>query len=159
MNEQAEEQFDQERCLSKARDINREIRKAEYKWLEAVEHAKACKKLFESYQAQLSHYLMSLDMPLFDTKPSSSDQNAEEGTQEPQGEDLSEKTTDLPRQPENAAEGEPAALEAKPKKGGWPKGKPRGPQKPELRIPFPAARGTRIEHPHARAADEDKVPF
>src|SRR5208283_3402955 len=134
----SDEEFDKDSCankdscLEKARDINREILKAKQRWIEAAEHAKECRKTFESNQDRLNGYLISLDMPLFEALPEedwdypSGDQ---EGTQAVQGEDYGDKTTDLPCQSENVTQSEPEPLQEKPKKRGWPKGKPRGDRK------------------------------
>ena len=176
----SDETFDKDSCLEKARDINREILKSKQRWMEAAEHAKDCKKTFESNQDRLNGYLISLDMPLFEALPDedwdypSGDQ---EGTQAVQGEDSGDKTTDLPCQDEDATQSEPEPLKEKPlsaafpkpvvgdipKKRGWPKGKPRGPKKakddPEfLSRPFPSLGSRRgIDHPYARTDETDEV--
>ena len=128
----SDEELDRDQCLEKARDINREILKAKQRWIEAAEHAKDCKKTFESNQDRLNGYLISLDMPLFEALPDEDwdyPSNGQEGTQEAQGEDPGDETTNLPCQDENAIQIEPEPLQEKPKKRGWPKGKPRGPRK------------------------------
>ncbi len=137
-----------DQCLERARDINREILKSKQRWIEAAEHAKDCKKTFESNQARLNGYLISLDMPLFEALPDEDwdyPANAQEATQEIQGEDSGDKTKDLPFQPENAVQSDLGPLQEKPKKRGWPKGKPRGPRQAKddlafLTRPFPSGR-------------------
>jgi len=159
----SDEDLDNNRCLAKAQEINREIQRAKDRWLEATHHAKECKQIFEGHQDRLSIYLTSLDTPLFDRMSSP---DAQEGVQEPQGEDLTEKTTNLPCQPEDATQGKPEPLQEKPKKAGWPKGKSRGPRKSRVEpslsslwSPTPAhvEAGARLEHPYARPVETDEV--